>query len=298
MPARRRSMAEFLEQQRAADTPLETAEAARRPATGATVSPGSLPEPYTTTADGELSEREHAELATCEAALDNLRVAFWAAGKALQVIRDARLYRGTHATFEEYVEQQWDISRPQAYRLIDAWPLAERLSPMGDKLNERQIRELLPLADRHGQDAAVTVYGTVAEANGVQVTAALLRQVIGILPAGHFDPATAAGQIRAYLAGEDTAAGTPRPAADPVEAFTHEASKLLRVLHRVTDHGTLQAALDADPEAVRKVIADMRAMLDAIEHDVSAQPAGRRQLIGLPGSDRDCRAQAPPFRAG
>ena len=45
---------------------------------------------------------------------------------------------------EDNVEQQWDMSCPQAYRLIDAWPLAERLSPMGDKLNERQVRELLP----------------------------------------------------------------------------------------------------------------------------------------------------------
>src|SRR6266536_3079623 len=45
-------------------------------------------------------------LAACEAALDNLRVAFWAAGKALQVIRDARLYRSTHATFEDYAEQR------------------------------------------------------------------------------------------------------------------------------------------------------------------------------------------------
>jgi hypothetical protein len=72
------------------------------------------------------------------------------AGKALQVIRDApRLCRGTHATFEDYIEQRWDMSRSPAYRLIDAWPLAERLSPMGDKLNERQVRELLPLASRH-----------------------------------------------------------------------------------------------------------------------------------------------------
>lgn len=79
------------------------------------------------------------------------------------MIRDARLYRDTHATFEDYVEQRWDISRSPAYRLIDAWPLAERLSPIGDKLNERQVRELLPLASRPGHDAAVTVYRTVAE---------------------------------------------------------------------------------------------------------------------------------------
>jgi hypothetical protein len=78
--------------------------------TPAVLSPGSLPDPYTATADGQLSDREHADLATCEAALDNLRVAFWAAGKALQVIRDARLYRDTHATFEDYVGQRRDMS--------------------------------------------------------------------------------------------------------------------------------------------------------------------------------------------
>jgi hypothetical protein len=275
MPARRRSMAEFLEQQRALeDRPDVAAETAPRPSTGAVViSPGSLPDPYTTTTDGELSDREHADLATCEAALDNLRVAFWAAGKALQVIRDARLYRGSHATFEEYVEQRWDMSRPQAYRLIDAWPLAERLSPMGDKLNERQIRELLPLADRHGQDAAVTVYRTVAETDGVQVTAAMLHGVVGILPADHFDHAEAVKQIHAYLAG---AASPPRAAANPVETFTAEAAKLLRVLHRVSARGVLQAALDADPDIVRKVIADMRALLDEIEHDVGGQSADAR----------------------
>ena len=62
-----------------------------------------------------------------------------------------RLCRGTHATFEDHIEQRWDMSRSPAYRLIDAWPLAERLSPMGDKLNERQVRKLLPLASRHSR---------------------------------------------------------------------------------------------------------------------------------------------------
>jgi hypothetical protein len=270
---RRRSMEEFLQQQRAMEAGDDEAGAGPpAPAAGlAVISPGSLPDPYTAAGDGQLSGREQADLATCEAALDNLRVAFWAAGKALQVIRDARLYRDTHATFEDYVEQRWDMSRSQAYRLVDAWPLAERLSPMGDKLNERQIRELLPLADRHGQDAAVTVYRTVAETEGIQVTAALLHGAVSILPAGRFDPAEAIGQIRAYLAGNP--GNQPRPAANPVETFATEAAKLLRVLHRVSARGVLQAALAADPDVVRKVIADMRTLLDAIEHDVGAQPA-------------------------
>ena len=269
---RRRSMEEFLQQQRAMEAADDDTGAGRSaPAAGpAVISPGSLPDPYTGAADGQLSDREQADLATCEAALDNLRVAFWAAGKALQVIRDARLYRDTHATFEDYVEQRWDMSRSPAYRLIDAWPLAERLSPMGDKLNERQVRELLPLASRHGHDAAVTVYRTVAETDGIQVTAALLHGAVSILPADHFDPAEAIGQIRAYLTGNP--GNQPRAAANPVEAFATEAAKLLRVLHRVSARGVLQAALDADPDVVRKMIADMRTLLDAIEHDVSTQP--------------------------
>lgn len=268
---RRRSMEEFLHQQRAMEAGDDDDGAGRSaPAAGpAVISPRSLPDPYTATADGQLSDREQADLATCEAALDNLRVAFWAAGKALQVIRDARLYRDTHATFEDYVEQRWDMSRSPAYRLIDAWPLAERLSPMGDKLNERQVRELLPLANRHGRDAAVTVYRTVAETDGIQVTAALLHGAVSILPADRFDPAEAIGQIRAYLTGNP---GNQPRAANPVETFATEAAKLLRVLHRVSAGGVLQAALDADPDVVRKVIADMRTLLDAIEHDVSAQP--------------------------
>lgn len=80
------------------------------------------------------------------------------------------------------------MSRPQAYRLIDAWPLAERLSPMGDKRNERQTRELFPLASRHGHDAAVTVYRTVAETDGIQVSAALLHGAASILPARPLRP--------------------------------------------------------------------------------------------------------------
>ena len=262
---RRRSMEEFLEQQRGMEPddrdtgPLATA---ARPAV---IGLRSLPDPYTATAEGRLSDREQADLATCEAALDNLRVAFWAAGKALQVIRDGRLYRDTYATFEDYVEQRWEMSRPQAYRLIDAWPLAESLSPMGDKLNERQVRELLPLASRHGHDAAVTVYRTIAETDGIQVTAALLHGAVRILPPGRFDPAEAVEQIRAYLAGNP--GDQAQHDASAVEAFTAQTEKMLRTLQRAASRGTLQAAAHADPETVRRMIASVRSILDAIEQE-------------------------------
>ena len=56
-----------------------------------------------------------------------------------------------------------------------------------------------------------------------------------------------------------------------------ETAKILRALHRVSAAGVLRAALDADPAALRKLIADVRAGLDALEHDLgaeSAEPAG------------------------
>jgi hypothetical protein len=270
MPAaRRRSMAELLAQQRELEEPPvepSTPDPVAR-AAAPVISAGSVPAPYTSAQDGQLSASEQADLVTCEAALDNLRVAFWAAGKALQVIRDARLYRTGHDTFEDYVEQRWDMSRAQAYRLIEAWPLAERLSPMGDKLNERQVRELLPLADRHGPDAAATVYQAVAEADGIRVTASVLHDVVGILPADYFDPAEAASQIRAYLAG-DHAPAQPPPA-DPVQVFTNESGKFVRSLHRFATSEAIRAAQAANPDAVRQAVADIRAALDEIEHEIT-----------------------------
>lgn len=270
MPAaRRRSMAELLAQQRELEEPPVESSAPDPVAQAAApaIWAGSVPAPYASAEDGQLSNGEQADLVTCEAALDNLRVAFWAAGKALQVIRDARLYRTGHDTFEDYVEQRWDMSRAQAYRLVEAWPLAERLSPIGDKINESQIRELLPLASRHGQDAAAAVYEAVTATDGVRVTAAVLREVIGILPADHFDPAEAASQIRAYLAG-DHAVPQLQPA-DPVRTFTSESGRFVRNLHRFATSEAIKAARAADPGAVRQAVADIRAALDEIEREIT-----------------------------
>jgi hypothetical protein len=205
---------------------------------------------------GPLAEAEHADLAACEAALDRLRLAFAAAGKALQVIRDARLYRETHNTFEEYVAERWDMSRASAYRLIDAWPLAEALSPIGDtKLNEGQIRELLPVADRHGQDAAITVYRTIAETDGVRVTAAIIKGAVRVvLPGNRFDPARAAEQIRAYLAGEVTPALPVVSAGEQVERVRAQIRRIKVDVIRAAGH-----------EVATELAAELRQLADEME---------------------------------
>lgn len=270
--AKRRSMSDLLREQKAiedADAASPDASAAlavaeptvsaltRSPSAPTVFSASAVPDPHSPAGAGQLTDVEADDLRRCELALDNLRLAFAAAGKALATIRDARLYRQTHDTFESYAEQRWHISRTQAYRLIDAWPLAARLSPIGDTLTESQVRELLPLAGRHGQEAAVTVYQTVAETDGVRITAAVLRAVAGLLANGDFDPDEATSKIRAYLAADHE---VPSNAPDPAQAVISVSGRLVRRLHQLAS---------ADPDAVRQALGSLREALDEIERELS-----------------------------
>ncbi len=67
--------------------------------------------------------------------------AFYEAGKALQSLRDRRLYRSTHKTFEEYCRDRFGFERRHPYRLIDAADVVDNLTqmcPIGHKLKLNQ----------------------------------------------------------------------------------------------------------------------------------------------------------------
>lgn len=81
-------------------------------------------------------------LAELEEVVERGLSTFVEVGNALMEIRDARLYRATHPTFEAYCRERWGFSRSHGYRLIRAAELAE-LSPTGDIRNERQARAIL-----------------------------------------------------------------------------------------------------------------------------------------------------------
>lgn len=158
-----------------------------------------------------LTGEEQDNLAQCEAAVETLKGAFWAAGKALQIIRDARLYRQTHKKFETYCEDRWRMERAYADKLIRTWPIAEALfkkqaatetTPIGvKKLNQAQVWELVPAADSWDADAAAFVYDTVVEVNGTNVTAAILKGAVKALPkTGEFEQETVTDRIKEYFA--------------------------------------------------------------------------------------------------
>lgn len=77
---------------------------------------------------------------------------FYQAGIALKQLRDRRLYRSTHRTFEEYCNDRFGYSsRRQPYRIIEAAAVVDNLTDKCDPLdhilptNERQVRPLTKL---------------------------------------------------------------------------------------------------------------------------------------------------------
>ncbi|WP_375494143.1 hypothetical protein [uncultured Nostoc sp.] len=76
--------------------------------------------------------------------------AFLSAGQALMELRDRRLYRSTHRTFEEYCRERFNYSRDAAYLKISATVVYENLQKflptIGRQIpmptNERQLRFL------------------------------------------------------------------------------------------------------------------------------------------------------------
>jgi len=127
-----------------------------------------------------LTPAEREQLARHEAVIEAARLAGLEAGAALEAIRDRRLYRSSHGTFEAYALDRWDMSRQRAAQLIAAAQVVRTLSTMLDvrDLNERQLRELTSLTP----DDQPVVYGVAsATAPEGRVTSAYMRQVVDVV---------------------------------------------------------------------------------------------------------------------
>ncbi|WP_193200673.1 hypothetical protein [Nostoc sp. MG11] len=96
----------------------------------------------------ELTEQEQSDRLHLERKVER---AFFEAGKALAELRDRRLYRSTHKTFEEYCKDRFGYSRRQPYFLMEAAVIFQNLEQKCDRndhilpTNEWQIRPLSKL---------------------------------------------------------------------------------------------------------------------------------------------------------
>jgi len=92
-----------------------------------------------------LTTAEVTDLAKHELTIKSTQGAFIACGRALEAIRDGKLYRAEYPTFEKYCEGKWGWKRAHAYRLIEAAEIVDsmKMSPIGDKIEtESQARAL------------------------------------------------------------------------------------------------------------------------------------------------------------
>jgi len=173
----------------------------------------------------------------------------------------ASSYSSTHTfkTFDEYVEVRWQISPAQAYRWISEWRIAVAISPIGEKnVNESQVRELMPIATRHGPEAAVAMYAAlVQEARERRVTATLIKGAVAALPAGDgWDADAAAEAVRAYLA--DLDAPEPDPVKDdPDAAWKVQADRLRSSVSKTVRRRTFLDNARSHPAEAREFVTEL-----------------------------------------
>lgn len=91
----------------------------------------------------KLTTVETASLKKCEAIIEKGLKTFIEVGRALMEIRNDRLYRATHKTFEAYCQAKFALKRERAYELINASETANSLpKEEANKLTESTAKVL------------------------------------------------------------------------------------------------------------------------------------------------------------
>lgn len=115
-------------------------------------------------------------LATHEAVIERGLNTFVEVGAALAAIRDGRLYRDTHGTFEDYCQERWSLTRRHVNRLVAASEVVREMGPTGPippPTSERHARELAHVDEDDRQD----VWLETNRRTNNRPTAAVVREV-------------------------------------------------------------------------------------------------------------------------
>jgi DNA modification methylase len=97
--------------------------------------------------------------------------------RALLTIRDRRLYRLTHHTFEAYGMERWGFEHAHLYRLCAWAEVADAVSPIGDiPLRESHARPLFGLSPEQQRDAWREVIRRVGVTRTADCIAAMVQE--------------------------------------------------------------------------------------------------------------------------
>lgn len=221
-----------------------------------------------------LSEVEADTLATHEATIRAGLDTFVQVGTALAAIRDDRLYRTTHGTFEDYCAERWSLARSRAYQLIDAAAVTDLVSTMVDTpapSSERQARPLTKLRDE--PEAIRSAWSRAVESaprddqGAPKVTAALVESAVRDELAARRDQIQAvkqqAEQDQAEVAEFNAATAHLVPQAERERPWSLAAIAVSRAVEHLP--------LDTDPDELASNVPDHSAYrLDALDDRVMA----------------------------
>lgn len=228
------------------------------------------------TAD-EVIEREHHEQ-VIESVIGGIRQLSGIGDASLKVLRDKRLYRSTHGTFEDYCQERFGFTRIHVNRRIAFSALLEDLKPRGFKPlpdTEYQARPLMQL-DTPGQQADAWTRAQAATGQDQPSAAAV---------------AAAVQAVRAEL----------EPA---IATLSDETAKLKKRNQKLAKQNADLAAAGTDQDAQARALANqldeargeaakLRAQLEATERglEVAAAPVVYRENLDAERTARDLRAQ-------
>jgi len=274
----------------------------------------SIPDPHPPLGDGPLTPEEEQELAACKAGLNHLQDAFWVAGKCVETMGTGNLTRGSgYKTYEEFLWEEFEISKSQAYRLLAEWRTGEALAAMGWRPRESQVRALTDVIRDASPSTAVAVYDAVARTEG-KVTADLLKKVVRQLPplagdaapsyvhkvvqgalrpgkpegsdsqvpgqrAGSADGSESTPAVQGSAVTAPQAEPTSEPEAEPSEVMSPEVVALIATLAELKDttkrlsKAAVRRALDTAPEQAEQLIADIKTQLNRLGGIVAAKPS-------------------------
>ena len=248
-------------------------------------------------ASTDLTAAETDRLVELEQAVDRGLQTFVEVGQALAEIRERKLYRASHDTFERYCRERWGFTRQRALQFINAAAVTTVVVKAGlpAPTNEAQARELVPLRKRPDElETAWRDTLIVATAAGRSPWAQLVRQ--NVIEARHRDHPSSPTQARAAAhraPDEPTPADTERAVVGAVERFEQAVTaweklnarwgRLARPLGAQTG-----MALLARLERIETSIAHLKAEI------VQKIGEGADTLISMPDARASTRSDGPP----
>ncbi|MCC5654173.1 hypothetical protein LC609_31220 [Nostoc sp. XA013] len=141
------------------------------------VDPGSATITITAVEVTELTQEEQSDRLHLERKVER---AFFEAGKALIELRDRRLYRSTHKTFDEYCLDRFGYNRSRSYQLVDAAVVVDNLQKCPQIVDilptaEGQVRSMTKLEPQEQQEVWLTA---VELAGGKVPTGRIVKDVV------------------------------------------------------------------------------------------------------------------------